>query len=361
MSTLKDNTTGGQRYNKYLIVRLPIGNVRVSLPDTKNDSALAKRLQSKANIIEKKAKEFPNEKDWFAELYIALGQEHKLPNYNVKVPTIKQAFEEHLIYKKLYKIVKKDKTISTYNYSCDFLMSVVGNIPVDKISALHKPMIERMVRKYGWADNTINMRTRNIMVILRWSKEQGYIDRLPFKLEQINVPKKTKIWIQPEVFREIIAHMPKEYRCWVIIAYHTGLRLRELGIYPDDKQFGGLFHTLHRVDNTWQLDVRGKNGKRCKIALPDWLKDTYDLMVSQRYHPCTISKHFKKACRKAGYPHHYFHNTRKSFGSNLVQANEDMYLISELLRHNDLKTTSTYVKDADLGWGKQVEYVNKQS
>ena len=60
MSTLKQNITGGKRYNYYIICSLPTGKVRIALPSTKDDKRLANRLQNKANEIEKRAKKKEN-------------------------------------------------------------------------------------------------------------------------------------------------------------------------------------------------------------------------------------------------------------------------------------------------------------
>ena len=55
MSVLKPNHTlvNGKykRFNYYLMVSLPTGKVRITLPNTKDDKRLANRLQHKANAL----------------------------------------------------------------------------------------------------------------------------------------------------------------------------------------------------------------------------------------------------------------------------------------------------------------------
>lgn len=56
-----------------------------------------------------------------------------------------------------------------------------------------------------------------------------------------------------------------------------------------------------------------------------------------------ISKQFKKALRAAGMNESiHFHTLRHSFASNLVQKGVQLYVVKELLGHEDLKTTQIY-------------------
>ena len=356
MSTLKSNMTSVNgvrtRFNYFLIVSLPVGKIRVSLPDTKNNKSLAKKLQIKANEIETLAKLYPNEKDWYKELYIAVGQGHKLPDYNAVIPTIKQVFQDMIDEKLLYKVIKKENTLNLYKDSRDLMIDVIGNIPVNLISVMHRPKLEREFRSRGWSDTTINMRSRYIMTTLKWCVKHNYIDKVPFEIKQIEVPKKDKSWITPAIFNTICLFGKVEYIAYWKVAYHTGLRLRELNTNPDDKKYNGLYHTIKRVNNLWQLDVRGKQHKRGLGVLPDEFKGTYDLMVANRRNPNNVSREFKKACRLAGFGHYRFHDIRHSYISNLSLQGHDAHTIQLLSRHSNLSTTSGYLNDITLGWEK---------
>ena len=56
-----------------------------------------------------------------------------------------------------------------------------------------------------------------------------------------------------------------------------------------------------------------------------------------------ISKQFKKAVRAAALNENiHFHKLRNSFASNLVQRGVNLYVVKELLGHENIKTTQVY-------------------
>ena len=81
-------------------------------------------------------------------------------------------------------------------------------------------------------------------------------------------------------------------------------------------------------------------------------------MVSNRLHPNTISKKFKKACIEAGFPNYRFHDLRHSFCDNQCMKTTDAYLLSLLMRQSSINTTQKYLNDKRLKWDKLVENQN---
>jgi integrase/recombinase XerD len=56
-----------------------------------------------------------------------------------------------------------------------------------------------------------------------------------------------------------------------------------------------------------------------------------------------VSKSFKKAVRKSGLDERiHFHSLRHSFASGLVQRGVSLYVVKELLGHQDITTTQIY-------------------
>ena len=194
MSTLRQNMSGGKKFNYYLTCSLPTGKVRITLSKTKDDKRLANRLQNKANEIEKRARLFPTDKDWYVELYKALGLEHKLPNFINDKLTIKTAWIQMLDSKQFLKDVKKKATLDFYGYSLDLLLEVVGNINLDMVSLQHKSAIEQVVTKKDWSDNTKNMRVKYINTFLIWCLDNELIDKRPFKLQLIKTSPRTQTY-----------------------------------------------------------------------------------------------------------------------------------------------------------------------
>jgi len=365
MSVLKQNRTMKKgkytTYNYYLQVQLPTGKERITLPDTKDDKVLANTLKRKADEVEKRARLFPGDRDWLVMLYKALGLEHKIPTYSANCPTIKQAWELMIADKTSTKQVKSKSTLDMYGYSLLLVLSGLGDIPINAISPLHKPKLQtrinRVAKDSAWADTTINFRIKYINAFLNWCLEEQYIDKLPFKLKKVQVVKSKKTWIRIDEFNEICRFVNPNYLSHIKVAYHTGLRLRELTTDPNDKAYKGLYHTLDRADNQWRLQVTGKMGDVKPTILPEEVKADYDIMVANRFNPHTISKQFKKACIKAGYPQYNFHHTRHSKAHNTVEKG-DIYTASAMMRHKSIKTTEGYLNDERLSWVKQVESMN---
>jgi site-specific recombinase XerD len=70
-----------------------------------------------------------------------------------------------------------------------------------------------------------------------------------------------------------------------------------------------------------------------------------------KYNGDFISKQFKKSVRAAGLNDNiHFHSLRHSTASNLVQRGVSIYVVKELLGHEDIKTTQIYshLKTEDL-------------
>ena len=362
MAYLKPNTkrvNGTMTYYNWSIVSSHFGISRLSLKT--KDKRTATRLLNKVNELEKESKLFPDKHDWLAEVYITIGRNDLIPNYSNLVPTISEGFKEMIESKKMYGVITSQQTPDCYSYACKLMIEILGNVKINQIVKSHQPKIESYLHKNYDSAHTINIRVRNMMQFLNWCVEQEYIDKLPFKIKQIKTTDKTQSWIKPDVFKEIVSGMGLEYRAYCEVAYHTGLRLRELNTNPSNKAYRGKYHTLKRVEsngiNLWQIEVVGKGNKTERIILPDAVKPMYDVMIRNEYHPTTISKKFKDACIKAGLPHLRFHDIRHSFCSNLSLKTTDAYLLQNVMRHSSLQTTQNYLNDTQLKWSKQVENV----
>jgi|TARA_R110001599_G_scaffold194915_1_gene391131 integrase len=325
------------------------------------DKRIATRYLNKVNELEKESKLFPDAKDWLTEVYLICGRSDLIPNSNNLVPNLSVGFNEMIAAKKMYGTITSQQTIDCYSYACKLMILIVGNVKVNQLSRSHQAKIESYLHKNYESAHTINIRVRNMMQFLNWCVEQEYIDKLPFKIKQIKTSGLNKSWIKPDVFKEIVSGMGLEYRAFCEVAYHTGLRLRELNTNPSDTAYRGLYHTIKRVETNgirlWQIEVNGKGGKIERIILPDEIKPMYNIMVSNRFHPATLSKKFKQACTTAGQPHLRFHDIRHSFCSNKSLDTTDAFLLQMQMRHSSLATTQNYLNDNQLKWVKQVDNV----
>lgn len=329
---------------------LPAGKFGITLKGI-TDKKVANQFKSKAIIIEQRALLYPNDKDWLREMYVTLGRYDKVPDYNTLIPTIRVGFQQMIDEKLRDKDCNSSKTLESYRGGLLLLLEVTGDIAVNQISAMHEPKYHSITKKKEWTDTTINIRSRNVMMFFKWCLSKEYIKKIPFTIKQRRVPLKENRWINKADFDKITSYMPSEYAVWCQIAYKTGLRLCELRTNQNNR----LFHTISKVDNVWQLDVRGKGGKRRLVILRDSLYEDYKKMIAVQYHEHTISGHFKKACRLAGLPDHYFHEIRHSACSNRLLEGVDFFTVSKEMGHSNPKTTIRYSNDIQLGWEKLLE------
>lgn len=368
MSSLKRNHTyrNGKRFDTSYAIEgnLPTGKFRITLKGV-TDKRISKSYQTKANEIEQRAKLFPNDKDWLKEMYITLGQFHKVSEYNLIVPTIKEGFVQFINERKTYGDVKQ-QTIDCYLSGRNMLIDVLGNIRINQISAMHKPKLEMHYNRKGWSKNTSNQRTRNINQFLKWCLKNEYIQKLPFELIEMKVQKNKKKWIKPSELEVITSAMDNVYKAYVMVAYHSGLRLRELNTNPNDKVYRGLYHSIERLHHTiegikvsvWKVTVVGKMNKEDDIFFTNELKPYYDIMVANRRNPNNVSKAFRNACKLTGLGNHKFHDLRHSFCSNLARTIDNPYVIMKRMRHSSLHTSTIYLQDERLGLEKQLESID---
>jgi integrase/recombinase XerD len=73
----------------------------------------------------------------------------------------------------------------------------------------------------------------------------------------------------------------------------------------------------------------------------------------------SISKQFKKIIRKSNLNEKiHFHTLRHSFASLLVKKGVSLYIIKELLGHEDLATTQIYSHISNVSLVQAINYIN---
>ena len=89
--------------------------------------------------------------------------------------------------------------------------------------------------------------------------------------------------------------------------------------------------------------VRSVLINRFNLAVHQSNEVVFYRIKGRKLHQETISKQFKQAVRKSNLNEKiHFHSLRHSFASLLVQKGVSLYIIKELLGHEDLATTQIY-------------------
>jgi len=369
MSQLYRNSSylNGKRIFGNYSIRVSLPKSRITIPLGHKDKRKANAVQVAVNQIERDSVRYPD-KDYTSDIYTVCSY---TPKVEVQIYKFEKLFmrmirlkaKDEVISERTKEIIigkKNTKGIITGGVYPMFLKDIFGRLDIRDINNAHKDkLIDKLNKGYmksgirhQYSTSSINMIYRNLNTFLNWLVEEQYLDRVPFRLKQKKVSKLgQKKWIKPSVFDEICKYAHSSDIAYFKIAYHTGLRLRELRTQELIKSSSSikLYHTLKREEGCYWIVVNGKGGKVKEIPLMDSLMKYYKIMISNPKCSRTITKNFKTACRLAGYEHFHFHNLRTSFISNLAINNTNPKVIKELARHSDLKITSQhYLADDEM-------------
>ena len=349
----------GQRvYSNYsLVVHLATETLRIPLGIS--DEAEIKSIQRKVNSLEIQSKNNP-EIDYKPTLFKICNVAPKV----IKKP--KHYFGE--LFNKMVQAKKRNGEIRTraielYTTNYRLHLRVFANVDITKFNTKHRDILYANMDKKGDKKTTINIVRRQLITFLNWCKEESYIKSFP-KVKQLRLldeDKNHKKVIFRETFETICSFArTKRDEAYFRVAYGTGLRLRELCTEPNQFDNEGIYHTISRVDNIWQLMVYGKGGKVLPTILPDDLKPYYDIMVKNPISPRALTSNFKYACRLSGNADYYFHNLRASYINNLALSGRHPKQIQHLARHSDLKITNLhYMNDKQANWEIMINDIEK--
>jgi integrase/recombinase XerD len=228
---------------------------------------------------------------------------------------------------------------------------------------LHNPLLKdiesRKVEKFLMlvfhrAKYSAGLYLRTLKASFNKAIQWGYIDSNPFN--NIKLPKSIKHipeFIGVEELNKIIDLTDNLILKDIFVtAFYTGLRQSELiNLKWNSIDFSNNIITVKNSDDftTKSKKERIIPMNNIVIQLMKRLKksSTADYIFpnakNYKFHPDTVSKKFKKAVRAAKLSEAiHFHTLRHSFASNLVRKGVSLYVVKELLGHEDISTTQIY-------------------
>lgn len=255
-------------------------------------------------------------------------------------------------------------TISRYKQMISFF---ARQLHIDQMNQITEQMVFQFFiygrRDRNWSANTFISYHKTLLVFFRWCMERGYMDtnymeliELP-KLEQ-KLPVKMK---KEEAFRilEVVYNLPYKYhflrfRNHAIFAMYlyTGLRKSEL-----------LNLKLTDVDiKNLTLFVRQGKGKKDRI-IPLCFKLVHILktyLKERKRLNKTCPEFFTSLNRNMGFTEHglkrvveqvkeassikfSIHTLRHTFATLMLEGGCDIYSLSRMMGHSDIKTTTIYL------------------
>ena len=240
--------------------------------------------------------------------------------------------------------------------SFNILVEYVGNIPLVK---LNKVTLEKMLleyfnnSKYGAQHHYKNLRA-GFNKAISWN----YITENPlsnFKLPKI--PKSLPAFINSDELNLIVQNAKsRDLKDMFLTGFHSGMRLSEIinikwsAINLNERtiivQNNETFTTKSKkermipINDTLATVLNNRIPKVLNINLDEYVFCKYPGVP---YLKDYVSKNFKKVVRDLDMSERiHFHTLRHSAASNMVQAGVSLYVVKEILGHEDLSTTQIY-------------------
>ncbi len=255
-----------------------------------------------------------------------------------------------------FKILKRcelthsNKTCKCYHTSFKYLIKYFGNVQLNEISRTKmQDYLESRIKEtsiYAARKDLINLKAAlNIAV------EDKHILINPCKgIKQFKIPEKQPLFMSRAEYETLCNTIDdKDFKEFVIIAANTGMRLMELLTLRWEQ-----INLVDRIIFLNNIEHITKSKRIRSIPMNDLVYNILKVkfQVHTDFHvfdylttstDCKVSHNFKQYVLKANLnPKYHFHTLRHTFASWLIQSGVNIYLVSKLLGHANIKTTEIY-------------------
>lgn len=199
--------------------------------------------------------------------------------------------------------------------------------------------------------NTALTYYRKLCACLNKAVDDGLIDRNPAKrVEGIKGVEKTRMYLTIDEVR-ILAATPCQYpeiKRAFLFSCLTGLRKSDIEkmTWSEIHQQGKYTRIIFKQKKTGGLEYLDISPEAVKL-LSERRKDS-DLVFPCRYSFSHVTRTLKRWTADAGINKHItFHCGRHTFATLMLDLGADLYTVSKLLGHRNIKTTQIYAKVLD--------------
>lgn len=231
-----------------------------------------------------------------------------------------------------------------------FFIEFLGNKPIKEISL--KEIDNFITTKYKHSPASASLYYRTLKAAFNKAIAWEYIQLNPFtKIKAPKMAKSLPVFINEEQLQAIKSETKEQYLKDIFtFAFYTGMRIGEI-----------LNMKWDWIDTAQNIIIiknsaifKSKSKKERIIPIHNKVNEILSRQKQNKafvFHRNTgiklnenfISKKFKAAVRDAELSDDiHFHTLRHSFASNLVQKGANLYVVKELLGHEDIKTTQVY-------------------
>ena len=286
-----------------------------------------------------------------AEKYLLNFQIQFNPNQNIQKINNINLSELQKEYLEYISSTRSKSYIRSVKLSFKQFQNFSNDIPLIRIDA---KLIDKFVTSvFSNSKHAAALYYRTLKAAFSKAVDWNYLEINPFKKVKLpKIPKHNPLFITIDEFQKIISETKEDYLKNIFYtAFYTGMRLGE--ILNMKWSWINLNEKYITVKCTEEFLTKSKkeriipiNNVLLQILLNQYPKiidinnDDYvfNRLKGIKLNEDFISKQFKKSVRAAELNDKiHFHTLRHSFASNLVQKGVSLYVVKELLGHEDLK------------------------
>lgn len=279
-----------------------------------------------------------------------------------KVEQIKEEIKPILIstFKNEYLVYVGSSKSKNYTrsiqYSFKKLLESTGDIPLKNLNL--RVLDQFLTLTFARTPSGAATFYRTLKAAFSKAVHWDYISENPLKrIKSPKVAKTFPVFISESELNAILGKTEEEYlRNIFLITFYTGMRLSEIV----NMKLSWLDMNSSQISVRCSASFTTKNKKERVIPFNDKLKQVFTNRVPKMFNIDSneyiftnslgrklnddfVSKKFKEAVREAKLDDKiHFHSLRHSFASLLVQRGVSLYVVKELLGHEDLATTQIY-------------------
>ena len=275
---------------------------------------------------------------------------HQLP---IEVSLLLSNFRDE--YLEYIQPAKSKNYYESISFSFKQLISFCGDLSLNVIDS--RTIDKFVTSTFSRTQRGAHLFYRTLKAAFNKAIEWNYISINPFiKVKFPKLSKSFPAFISEDELLIILTNTPYQYLKDIFtVGFYTGLRLGEL----INMQWDWVDFFRNQIIVKCSDDFITKSKKERIVPMSEKVKtiliNRFNLAVHQpgevvfyrikgrKLHQETISKQFKDSVRKSNLNEKiHFHSLRHSFASLLAQKGVSLYIIKELLGHEDLATTQIY-------------------
>jgi integrase len=273
-----------------------------------------------------------------------------LKQYDKKHVLLEAFFKEYFEYAKSF---KGAETISNETYYGEEFVSHFGNVSLRALNnarLLDKwkaAMLERL------SPTTFNIRRRFLHAAFNVAIKWGYLDENPMRTVTKETPHEKRLFMTKDELTSVLKRIDTDinlpsgglngeflmqFRILVIFLVNTGLRRQEaIRLTAADIDFQKrLLHIVHTKSKRVRIIPLNETAFQ---ALRDIGSKLFSNLDADK-----ISRTFAYYVKSAEMTGFHLHSLRHTFATNLIARGVDIYTVSRLLGHSDIRTTMIYAK-----------------